>query len=634
MFRASDVFGRQGARATAAAKAAAVQKRPAEDHPQASFSGPINRTWDPATGEYVEEEIPAEVLSMMGVSPKKPKVEVKQETHTPWGASSSGVLAPRWGNKKTSAAEVAQSKVDTGAPSVEFRGFTKVDLNDRYFERAGVNISTRPTYWTEDGQFFLYWQGAPRRWALCDADSFPAVRAGQVPGWAYKSDQKFFCQANSWMEATDGRWQEAALEVIYRSSSTDKPQWEDPILQKSITRIDIDGFSVKELNGRYYLRSSEIIQGQPSYWITSGVYFIYWQQQTRRWAICDLKCLDAVREGQCPGWAYRNDSGHFANACGWKESQAGQWVDARIETSVIFASQKGLKVEFSGFSKPELNTQYTEKSGEEVQGRGTFWDVSNNYFIYWQSSMKRWAICDSASFPSAQSGLSVGWAYRTDSKHFAQQSSGWLESWGREWRPAEVACVVLEGTVIDDSAFVKAEPSEDPGTLLTADQYKILIRKVYEEKNPAKLCDLDVFFSKYQGREHELFAQVCAKYEADAEALAAALPDTSSSDWQAAAVASAAPSTAKNEFAHLEDSQLPELPAQEYAILIQSAYERYKPEKVADMGRLLKKYRHRERELYLLVCDKYGANPARFYAEYLNLKAANESGFGVAAPVN
>jgi len=646
MFRASDIFGRRpGAASTAktplaAAKAAPVQKRGPES------SGPSTRMWDPATGEYHDEELPDEVQELMGIRQKKAKVEVKEEQSggQAWGSSSrpGGILGPGRVGLSPQAPKSADDigRVDANSPSVEYRGFSKVDLNDRYYERASVSIHARPTYWSQDGQFFLYWQGEVQRWSICDSASLPAVRAGQLPGWAYKGDHRHLCQANGWMEAWDGTWREPELEVIFRSSSTHRPQWEDVLVQKSISTVQFSGFTMKELNCRFHLRAGETIQGEPSYWDSSGVYFIYWQAKMRRWAICDLKCLEAVKEGQCPGWAYRENAGHFANAGGWKETRGGQWVDAVLETAVIGASTKGLKIEFNGFAKQELNVQYTEKADEDIQGRASFWDATDNYFIYWQSSMKRWAICDQVSLHSAKSGLSPGWAYRTDSQHFAK-SSGWMEAWGRDWKSAVVSCTVLEGTVKDDSAFIKAEPSDEPGTLLSTEQYKTLVRKIYEQKNPSKLIDLEKLFVKYQDQMHELFAQVCAKYQADAEELAAQLPTELSGAFAAAVAASEkAPLAPKQEskqepVAKFESREMPDLSAAEFAELIQYAYQRFNPAKLADFGRLLRKYRSREGELYLLVCDKYVINPASFAAEHKDKLSAGSGGdgYGLAAAV-
>ena len=44
-------------------------------------------------------------------------------------------------------------------------------------------------------------------------------------------------------------------------------------------------------------------QGQPSYWDNTGVYFIYWQAQMSRWAICDLKCLDVETQVEFHGFS-------------------------------------------------------------------------------------------------------------------------------------------------------------------------------------------------------------------------------------------------------------------------------------------------------------------------------------------
>jgi len=411
------------------------------------------------------------------------------------------------------------------------------------------------------------------------------------------------------MEAWNGEWQEPALEAIYRSSTSNPPQWEDPALQKAVSVVEFHGFTMKELNTRYFLRASEILQGKPSFWDNSGVYFIYWQQPMKRWAICDLKCLEAVKEGQCPGWAYRADSGHMANAAGWMERRADEWTNAIIETSVIGVCTKGLKVEFAGFSKEALNGAYSERPDEEVQGRVTFWDGTDTFFIYWQMSMQRWAICDASSLGLAKQGLAPGFAYRTDSAHFTR-SRGWMEAWGRDWKRANVTCTVLEGNVRDDHSVVKAELQEeggDAGAALAPEQYRVLLQRIYEDRNPTKLEDLDRLMSKYQGREHELYSNVCEKYEVDAEAFAAQAPS--------APVGGAAAALAGEGDADFEHAEVPDLSAKEFAMLIQELYVQYNPKKLRDIGALLQKYRHRERDLYLEACEKYGVQPAKFHAQ-------------------
>jgi len=268
---------------------------------------------------------------------------------------------------------------------------------------------------------------------------------------------------------------------------------------------------------------------------------------------------------------------------------------------------RGLIVRFGGFGKQELNLSYAERSGEEIQGRASYWDPQMQYFVYWQRSARRWAVCDFASVGAAKSGLAPGWAYKADSTHFALPGK-WMEAWGREWRPAAPVCTVLQGEVQEEEPeLIKAELPDGRETELSSEQYQDLVRKLYELHNPDKLPDVDGFLAKYVGREDQLFDLICVKYEVDKqEFLAEALAGT-------AAVAEEAADTAADEDA--DAGEVPELSPREYAILVQSVYERYNPAKLSDMGRLLKRYRHEMRQLYYDVCKKYGINAAAYWAE-------------------
>jgi len=306
------------------------------------------------------------------------------------------------------------------------------------------------------------------------------------------------------------------------------------------------------------------------------------------------------------------------------ETRNGEWVMAVLETSVIASCTRGLKVHFSGFRKAEINTQFTERSEEEVQGKPTFWDASGTYFIYWQQSHKRWAICDNISLSLAQSGLAPGWAYRKDSQHFTKASS-WMEVWGKDWVLTTAVCTLLEGQVKEDTPapMVKDEVMEDSsGTQLSRQQYRTLVTKVYEMKNPSKLPALEAIFGKYTEREAELFAQVCEKYGVDADEIATQVDHPAREVDEASALPSGRAKQEKGEaegedaYAHLENAECPDLKASEYAILIQSVYERYNPQKLKDMGRLLSKFKAKERDLYLEVCKKYGTHPAKFHARH------------------
>lgn len=77
----------------------------------------------------------------------------------------------------------------------------------------------------------------------------------------------------------------------------------------------------------------------------------------------------------------------------------------------------------------------------------------------------------------------------------------------------------------DAHLFAPASPLQDFGEFqFTPQQYRLLIKQVYQEKNPSMMAELDFIFSRYQGREEELFSQVCLKYGADRAALTKDLP--------------------------------------------------------------------------------------------------------------
>ncbi|CAJ1387595.1 unnamed protein product [Effrenium voratum] len=275
-----------------------------------------------------------------------------------------------------------------------------------------------------------------------------------------------------------------------------------------------------------------------------------------------------------------------------------------VAAAVERPSPKRLRVALSGFLMKDLNGQYTERPDQPIQGQASVWNSSMTYFIYWQRSMERWAICDSGSVQSARDGQVPGWAYRSDSQHFAN-SKGWMEVSGNAWSPAiHVVCTVIEGSPPD---MAKEEPSAPGRPQLSVAQYRALVRRVYEEKNPSKLQDLATIFDKYQGREQELLTQVCDKYEASLEAL---MGGANGAPSPANSSASCERAEGKD-----QDGEMPELSAREFAILVQGVYQKHNPAKLADLARLLQKFRGIEREFYLQVCDKYGVQPVKFYKE-------------------
>jgi hypothetical protein len=244
-----------------------------EQETKRSLSGGLTtRTWDPATGKYISEEIPGDVQELMGI--KKRKVLTAKNDEYAWGgaeasrtaggvlsaASGKGTGRPAVKQEQRSGPPAPIKEVDKSAPSVEYHSFSKVELNDRYYERSNVILHGRPTWWNEAVTYFIYWQGEVQRWAICDASSFTAVKSGQYPGWAYKEDHRHLALAGGWMEAFNGTWQQPDLTVITRSYSSNKAQWSSTLV-KSITEVEFRGFAMQELNTRYMLNANDTTQG-------------------------------------------------------------------------------------------------------------------------------------------------------------------------------------------------------------------------------------------------------------------------------------------------------------------------------------------------------------------------------------
>mmetsp|Transcript_17395 Transcript_17395/g.40627 ORF Transcript_17395/g.40627 Transcript_17395/m.40627 type:complete len:467 (-) Transcript_17395:150-1550(-) len=446
MFRASEIFGRKPAKAS--------QRKP--DLPERIDAlGPRSRAWDPATGRFVEEEIPADVRQLMGqsVSQQSPAKRVKTEAGD-WRPAANRrpqepllpppsqqgpvrVLGPASLGLSTRASASSASvktedrpkvespvgPISTDAPSVEYFGFAKEELNDRYYEKSSVKLHERSTYWNKDGSYFIYWQGSVSRWAFCDATSYASVVGGQYPGWAYKQDDHHLSEAAGWMEISNNSWRAAEIEVWTRSSSHHAITVESQGLHRLATSVMFTGFAMQELNTSFHIRPEVLAQGQSTYWDPQEKYFIYWQQENSRWAICDDTCMDDVQKGLAPGWAYRKDSQHFGNAAGWIELRHNDWSDAQLETAV---------------------------------------------------------------------------GVRPDSAQLIIQAE------------REVELAVAEGAgglqAEDD-----AEAPEDVPEMKARD-YAILIQAVYEEVNPKKLSELARLLQKYRARERELFFEVCQKY--------------------------------------------------------------------------------------------------------------------------
>mmetsp|Transcript_78571 Transcript_78571/g.130164 ORF Transcript_78571/g.130164 Transcript_78571/m.130164 type:complete len:338 (-) Transcript_78571:20-1033(-) len=256
----------------------------------------------------------------------------------------------RFGGSSAKAAKLSQD--EEGAPlAVDVSGFERKELNARYTARPEMVIFGRRTYWTRGSEapassrHFLIWQKTMGRWAICErissngggqsqttAEAEELEFCGNFCRWmAFQLDQVHFLDSCRWMELSDEGWVRAENARLVPAAQTQLTPLQPPANEPKPIAVDFVGFSRLELNARYNLRTDIVLQGKPSYWEATNRFFVYWQGNLRRWAICGKRALDAARQGQCPGCACQLDQVHFTTSSRWVEYRDGGWVSMPVE---------------------------------------------------------------------------------------------------------------------------------------------------------------------------------------------------------------------------------------------------------------------------------------------------------------
>ena len=126
------------------------------------------------------------------------------------------------------------------------------------------------------------------------------------------------------------------LEVVSKSAASNEywPGVEASSDDDDFESAEFRGFSMGELNRRFFTRRDQILNGKPSAWDELGEYFIYWQSHADvpRWAISSAAGYQAVLDQQLPGFAYRQDARHWSHAFGWCELYGQLWKAAPAVT--------------------------------------------------------------------------------------------------------------------------------------------------------------------------------------------------------------------------------------------------------------------------------------------------------------
>jgi len=122
--------------------------------------------------------------------------------------------------------------LDANVQTLTLQGFERADLNGRYAERFRPRfiVNGRETYWSGDGERFLYWSSKECRWKGSLATDLPRVSSGKNTGFIGAPKGADILSPNlaiGWHEWTGQEWrlsEKAGVATVITLASSVKPQ--------------------------------------------------------------------------------------------------------------------------------------------------------------------------------------------------------------------------------------------------------------------------------------------------------------------------------------------------------------------------------------------------------------------------
>lgn len=155
---------------------------------------------------------------------------------------------------------------------------------------------------------------------------------------------------------------------------------------------------------------------------------------------------------------------------------------------------------------------------------------------------------------------------------------------------------------------------EDP--LARRKSFREKLVKLYSQVNPKRLGDIDNLLDKYEGREDKLLMGVLDKYECAAVKKNKKENSRDCDFRSGAAKVDGSPERGSNKRQLESRSESPRskrTPEDKmrdfYKKRIKKIYKDHNPEKLDGLDALLDKYRGKERDVWLSICDKYAVRP-------------------------
>ncbi|CAK0808196.1 unnamed protein product [Prorocentrum cordatum] len=168
----------------------------------------------------------------------------------------------------------------TPLTTVTLEGFKIQEMNVKYVERnqGEFTVNQRETFWSQDGQFFLYWDVSESRWKGTRAQDFAKVRVGGKSAFIsapLDNDILFPSSLTGWMEFDGKEWvrrKNAGIVAIGTFAAALRTVW-------------LHGFDRAALNTSFTecRLFRQTVGDRETYWTADKQYFLFWDPSESRW---------------------------------------------------------------------------------------------------------------------------------------------------------------------------------------------------------------------------------------------------------------------------------------------------------------------------------------------------------------
>lgn len=211
--------------------------------------------------------------------------------------------------------------------SFSLSGFTKLGINTTYTERRQLDfvVNDRETYWSSDGNWFVFWCKTENRWLGSMAEHLERVQEGTKKASYFSAptclDFLTTSKKRGWYEWSGKQWtlkEDAGLVKV-----------EPPMT--SLRTLTLAGFRKRFVNGVYKecRDKHHIVNSRETYQAENGMSIIFWSQQEKRWKITSTDQLDKIKAGSAIGFAGAPQSADVLSPSllrGWHEWYRQEWI--------------------------------------------------------------------------------------------------------------------------------------------------------------------------------------------------------------------------------------------------------------------------------------------------------------------